>query len=212
MKFSLPKVFLNKRDWMLPTVKLRKRDKYSIKKHITKRASNVFLTKLDWMLPSVKIIKLDKSIVETFKYVKSDQEEEPAPPANLHRNEQVKIVFGASVANNANKENNNADPKSSEHEYENSHIGKIEMPEKRLHRRSNYRNYDIDDLNSDDSTDDEDEPKKKIPAWAKGKLLASAAREQLSMDPDQIFSSVDISDLSNVFLTNRPGVSGITKL
>jgi len=205
MKFSLPKVFLNKRDWMLPTVKLFKRDKYSVKKHITKRTSNVFLTKLDWMLPSVKLIKLDKSIVEPFKYVKSDQEEESVPPAKLHRNEQVKIVFGASVANNANKENNNTDPKSSEN-------SKIEMPKKRLHRRSNYRNYDIDDLNSDDSTDDEDEPKKKIPAWAKGKLLASAAREQLSMDPDQIFSSVDISDLSNVFLTNRPGVSGITKL
>jgi len=29
-------------------------------------------------------------------------------------------------------------------------------------------NYDISDLHSDDDTDNEDEPRKKIPAWALG--------------------------------------------
>jgi len=33
-------------------------------------------------------------------------------------------------------------------------------------------NYDITDLHSDDDTDNEDEPRKKIPAWALG-LYAS---------------------------------------
>lgn len=31
-------------------------------------------------------------------------------------------------------------------------------------------NYDITNLGSDDSTDDEEAPRKKIPAWAQGKL------------------------------------------
>ena len=31
-----------------------------------------------------------------------------------------------------------------------------------------YNNYDISDLRSDDSTDDELEPRKKLPAWADG--------------------------------------------
>jgi len=31
-----------------------------------------------------------------------------------------------------------------------------------------YNNYDISDLRSDDSTDDELEPKKKLPPWADG--------------------------------------------
>jgi inner centromere protein len=29
-------------------------------------------------------------------------------------------------------------------------------------------NYDIDDMNSEDSTDDEDKPRKEIPTWASG--------------------------------------------
>jgi len=41
-------------------------------------------------------------------------------------------------------------------------------PDKQL-QPSTLTNYNIDDFCSDDSTDDEDRPKKQVPRWAKGK-------------------------------------------
>jgi len=38
----------------------------------------------------------------------------------------------------------------------------------KLHRPATEDNYDIGDLHSDDDTDDEDRPRKRIPAWATG--------------------------------------------
>lgn len=35
-------------------------------------------------------------------------------------------------------------------------------------------NYDINDIKSDDSTDDESAPKKRIPPWAQGMLLVNS--------------------------------------
>lgn len=36
-------------------------------------------------------------------------------------------------------------------------------------KRGSYNNYDITELKSDDSTDEEDGPRKPIPKWAQGK-------------------------------------------
>lgn len=35
-------------------------------------------------------------------------------------------------------------------------------------QKSDANNYNINDLHSDDSTDDEDAPRKKMPSWAQG--------------------------------------------
>ena len=40
-----------------------------------------------------------------------------------------------------------------------------ELPPEELH---DPNNYNIGDLKSDDDTDDEDDPRKKIPSWANG--------------------------------------------
>ena len=49
--------------------------------------------------------------------------------------------------------------------------------------------YDIDDLNSDDSTDDESEPAQTVPKWASGRYLKEQLMQQFlaNVDPDLIF-------------------------
>lgn len=44
-------------------------------------------------------------------------------------------------------------------------------PVKKIIRTATDENYDITDLKSDDSTDDESKPRKKIPLWAQGLFL-----------------------------------------
>lgn len=39
----------------------------------------------------------------------------------------------------------------------------------RTHKASTEEDYGIDDLHSDDSSDDEDDPRKIVPSWAQGK-------------------------------------------
>ena len=40
--------------------------------------------------------------------------------------------------------------------------------------KSSEENYDITDLHSDDSTDEEDAPRKKIPNWAQGEIIKNS--------------------------------------
>ena len=46
-----------------------------------------------------------------------------------------------------------------------------EITPKRVHMKSDSNNYNIDDLNSEDSTDEDDRPRKPIPLWASGMFL-----------------------------------------
>jgi hypothetical protein len=43
---------------------------------------------------------------------------------------------------------------------------------KKVHKPATFENYDISDLNSEDSTDEEDKPRKRIPIWAEGKTVS----------------------------------------
>lgn len=43
---------------------------------------------------------------------------------------------------------------------------------------ANANNYDIGDIKSDDSTDDESAPKKRIPPWAQGMFLVDNLHEE----------------------------------
>ena len=48
-------------------------------------------------------------------------------------------------------------------------------PVRKVYKQASPDNYDISDIRSDDSTDDDDAPRKKIPAWASGNCLHTRA-------------------------------------
>ena len=68
-------------------------------------------------------------------------------------------------------------------------------------------NYDINDIRSDESTDDEDCPRKKVPAWAQGAALKAALLNQT--EPRRIFEFengpyvVHPPDLDQIFQKKR---------
>ena len=58
-------------------------------------------------------------------------------------------------------------------------------PTRKVYKVPTADNYDISDLHSDDSTDDEDQPRKKIPSWATGENIFTkswAARIELQFE------------------------------
>ncbi|XP_069079318.1 inner centromere protein isoform X2 [Pleurodeles waltl] len=62
------------------------------------------------------------------------------------------------------------------------------------------------DINSGDSTDDESEPRKPIPAWASGKLLTDAMRQQFynPINVDRTFGRIESPKLEEMFYKNKP--------
>ncbi|KFQ30528.1 Inner centromere protein, partial [Mesitornis unicolor] len=69
----------------------------------------------------------------------------------------------------------------------------------------NENNYGMD-LNTDDSTDDENEPRKPVPAWADGSQLNQAIIHQYyhPMDIDQIFGQIPSPKLEDIFGKSKP--------
>ena len=65
----------------------------------------------------------------------------------------------------------------------------------------NYLLSGLEDLNSGTDTDDEDNPKKKVPKWAEGTALRTALLKQCYMGPDvdKIFFTIQDPDLSVLF-------------
>ncbi|NXJ77529.1 INCE protein, partial [Trogon melanurus] len=69
----------------------------------------------------------------------------------------------------------------------------------------NPNNYGMD-LNSDDSTDDESQPRKPIPAWATGNQLSQAVVRQYYNPPniDEIFGAIASPKLEDIFYKSKP--------
>ncbi|XP_060080100.1 inner centromere protein A-like [Ylistrum balloti] len=65
----------------------------------------------------------------------------------------------------------------------------------------NSDNYDITDMKSDDSTDDDEKPRRKIPAWAQGPNLKASLINQHYHPPNlpQLFGPIDPPDLNLLF-------------
>ncbi|CAM9480632.1 unnamed protein product [Bubo scandiacus] len=70
---------------------------------------------------------------------------------------------------------------------------------------TNPNNYGLD-LNSDDSTDDESQPRKPIPAWATGNLLSQAVTHQYYNPPnvDALFGVIASPKLEDIFYKSKP--------
>ncbi|NXC76727.1 INCE protein, partial [Anhinga anhinga] len=69
----------------------------------------------------------------------------------------------------------------------------------------NPNNYGLD-LNSDDSTDDESQPRKPIPAWATGNQLSQAVIRQYYNPPniDALFGVIASPRLEDIFYKSKP--------
>ncbi|NXP25460.1 INCE protein, partial [Scytalopus superciliaris] len=62
------------------------------------------------------------------------------------------------------------------------------------------------DLNSDDSTDDESQPRKPVPAWATGNQLSQAVIRQYYNPPDvdALFGAIPSPQLEHIFYKSKP--------
>ncbi|XP_068004670.1 inner centromere protein-like [Melanerpes formicivorus] len=71
--------------------------------------------------------------------------------------------------------------------------------------KGDANNYGMD-LNSDDSTDDENDPRKPVPAWAEGSQLNQAVVHQYyhPVDVDQIFGLILSPRLEDIFGKSKP--------
>lgn len=80
-------------------------------------------------------------------------------------------------------------------------------PPAQTRRPATDENYDISDLRSDESTDDEGAPRKKVPSWAQGITLKSALLHQ--EEPRKVFEALisgfvpHAPDLDKIFVKKR---------
>ncbi|CAB3408000.1 unnamed protein product [Caenorhabditis bovis] len=77
-----------------------------------------------------------------------------------------------------------------------------EMTPPRVYTTNSADDYGLHDLNSDDETDNEDEPRKKIPAWADFGKVRAAVREHFlnpPFDVNEFFGEIPISELKIIF-------------
>lgn len=80
-------------------------------------------------------------------------------------------------------------------------------PPAQTRKPASSENYDISDIRSDESTDDEDAPRKKVPYWAQGAALKFALLQQ--EEPRRLFEELasgfvpHAPDLDKIFVKKR---------
>ncbi|KAM6309027.1 inner centromere protein-like [Aegotheles albertisi] len=86
-----------------------------------------------------------------------------------------------------------------------SHLGPPKGTKESRSPKGNENNYGMD-LNSDDSTDDENEPRKPVPAWADGTQLNQAILHQYyhPVNVDQLFGLIPSPKLEDIFGKSKP--------
>ncbi|NWX13612.1 INCE protein, partial [Aegotheles bennettii] len=86
-----------------------------------------------------------------------------------------------------------------------SHLGPLKGTKESRSPKGNENNYGMD-LNSDDSTDDENEPRKPVPAWADGTQLNQAILHQYyhPVNVDQLFGLIPSPKLEDIFGKSKP--------
>ncbi|NXE85101.1 INCE protein, partial [Cochlearius cochlearius] len=86
-----------------------------------------------------------------------------------------------------------------------SYLGLPKGTKKSRSPKVNENNYGMD-LNSDDSTDDENEPRKPVPAWADGSQLNQAVLHQYyhPVNVDQLFGLILSPKLEDIFGKSKP--------
>ncbi|XP_058663527.1 inner centromere protein-like isoform X1 [Ammospiza caudacuta] len=84
-------------------------------------------------------------------------------------------------------------------------LGSLEAAEVPASPPANENSYGLD-LNSDDSTDDESNPRKPIPAWADGAQLQQAIVHQYyhPVDLEALFGTIPSPKLEDIFYKNKP--------
>ncbi|KAJ8032025.1 Inner centromere protein [Holothuria leucospilota] len=80
-----------------------------------------------------------------------------------------------------------------------------DMTPQRIYVAASEENYGIEDLHSDDSTDDEENPRKVIPKWAQGAALRALCVKQFLQPPDldALFPLIEAPNLDLLFPKKR---------
>ncbi|KAK0424819.1 hypothetical protein QR680_008869 [Steinernema hermaphroditum] len=77
-----------------------------------------------------------------------------------------------------------------------------DMTPDKVYKESSETNYNIEDLSSGDETDDDENPRKKVPYWAQSEQIARAAKDQAKLDPqfaDRLFPPLVVPELGDIF-------------
>ncbi|NWR23554.1 INCE protein, partial [Emberiza fucata] len=84
-------------------------------------------------------------------------------------------------------------------------LGSLEGAQEPASPPANENSYGLD-LNSDDSTDDESNPRKPVPAWADGAQLQQAIVHQYyhPVDLDALFGAIPSPKLEDIFYKSKP--------